>query len=550
MNTLTDPLISIDQTGEPRIEASLPGVYEALMADRVDSFPALRPHQRHPWHAFLAQLGAMALHRAGLEQPPAAADEWRELLRGLTPEWPGDEPWHLVVDDITKPAFMQPPARSREREKDYTRIVSTPDELDMLVTAKNHDLKSSVIEKAKNDDWLFALVTLQTMEGYSGVQNYGISRMPSGYGNRPAFSITPSIRPGAHVKRDIVALLEQRQAILHDYQTSNNGLKLLWLEPWDGTKAEPLLINQLDPFYVEVCRRIRLQSLSGGLQAIRALSQARRINDAKGLTGDPWSPVSTIANRKGTPLSFLEGTQKFGYERVVDGLFSPDWVLPHLLKTSRYDQDSSGMMQLVARGMVRGDGGTQGYYERIIPLKPKVVQVFGRNSGSEELEDIARERIKDVGKVHSILHRAIATFAARGNSRNISKKQRKWATLWANRLDEIVDVRFFDALQTEFEADARKRAEIRKQWLNNGNDGVIDHARELLREATESLPCPTIYRFKALVQAEDVFWGGLRSSDGLPFVFAEPDKEEIKECPSTNQSQMNPNPVGTQMPLF
>ena len=66
----------------------------------------------------------------------------------MTPGYPDDEPWQLVVDDITKPAFMQPPASSAEREKDYKSSVATPDELDMLVTSKNHDLKAAVATQA------------------------------------------------------------------------------------------------------------------------------------------------------------------------------------------------------------------------------------------------------------------------------------------------------------------------------------------------------------------------------------------------------------------
>ena len=71
----------------------------------------------------------------------------------------------------------------------------------MLVTAKNHDLKSSIAAQANVDDWIFALVTLQTMEGFGGVGNYGIARMNSGFGNRPAFSLAPvGQNPGAHVR--------------------------------------------------------------------------------------------------------------------------------------------------------------------------------------------------------------------------------------------------------------------------------------------------------------------------------------------------------------
>ena len=108
------------------------------------------------------------MHRAGIDTPPETAGEWASLVLGLTPDYPDDEPWQLVVDDITKPAFMQPPASSKAKEKDYKSSVATPDELDMLVTSKNHDLKAAVAVQASADDWVFALVTLQTMEGFGG----------------------------------------------------------------------------------------------------------------------------------------------------------------------------------------------------------------------------------------------------------------------------------------------------------------------------------------------------------------------------------------------
>ena len=91
---------------------ALPQVYAALMADEVDAFPALRPYRRHAWHAFLVRLGAIGMHLAGLSEPLGGADEWQGLIRGLTLDRPGDEPWRLVVDDIAKPAFMPPPAKA------------------------------------------------------------------------------------------------------------------------------------------------------------------------------------------------------------------------------------------------------------------------------------------------------------------------------------------------------------------------------------------------------------------------------------------------------
>ena len=61
----------------------------ALMADDVIAFPALRPHQRHAWHAFLVQLGAMAIHRDGKDAPPEDADKWAKVIPRPHPQLPG-----------------------------------------------------------------------------------------------------------------------------------------------------------------------------------------------------------------------------------------------------------------------------------------------------------------------------------------------------------------------------------------------------------------------------------------------------------------------------
>ena len=204
------------------------------------------------------------MHRAGIGEPPDEPEVWLSIIRGLTADFPNDEPWQLMVDDITRPAFMQPPSRSIDRESDYKNTVLTPDELDMLVTSKNHDLKSAVAIESAVDDWLYALITLQTMEGFSGQGNYGISRMNGGMSSRPAFSTTIDRRPGVHVKRDIMALLEHRHSLMEEHTLPDRGHTLLWILPWDGATAEALALNSLDLHYLEVCRRIRFRRMKMG----------------------------------------------------------------------------------------------------------------------------------------------------------------------------------------------------------------------------------------------------------------------------------------------
>ncbi len=513
LNILTEPLIWIATTERTRI-ATLPKVYAALMADEVEAFPALRPHQRHAWHAFLVQLGAMAMHRAGITEPPEDAAEWEGLIRGVTPEHPDDEPWQLVVEDITKPAFMQPPARSADKLAEYKGVVATPDELDMLVTSKNHDLKASVAAQAGADDWIFALVTLQTMDGNPG-RNPGISRMNGSHSNRPAFSITPSARTGPHISRDIIALQGQRESLVRDYLLSNHGETLLWTLPWDGMASEALNLSRLDPFYIEICRLLRLyQSDNGRLYAQRATAKSNRINakSLNGKTGDPWTPIDRKENKS---LTLAKGG--FTYGRVSDYLTSADWEWPPLLNQTVDEQHSSETTQLVSRAMVRGQGKTEGYYERIIPLRPRTLRNLGRPNGKRDLGTIAKRRVDQIATVRRILSHAVRVFVGGGDDSKAGSVPVKYISPWLNRLDEIVDARFFDDLQTEFEADdTAERDRIHNHWLRGV---VLPNARNILHDAEDSLPCPAIHRYRARVNAEGLFEGRLRGNSGLPFLF-------------------------------
>ena len=514
-NILAEPLVRLAKSDGSRVYASLPQVYASLMADQVETFPALRPHQRHAWHAFLVQLGAMAMHRAGMTDPPDQPEEWQHIIRGLTlNDFPDDDPWHLVVDDLTKPAFMQPPAGSKDREADFKNPVSTPDELDMLVTSKNHDLKAAVAIQSAVDDWLYALITLQTMEGFSGQGNYGISRMNGGMSSRPAFSTTIDRRPGVHVKRDIMVLLEHRRSLIEEHSLPERGHTLLWALPWDGATAEALAFNSLDPYYLEVCRRIRLRKDEDGrLYAVRANSKAARIEAKaiKGMTGDPWTPVDVKESKS---LTLANGG--FTYRRTAEYLFSADWQRPALLKPTEAEVRDKDTMMIVARGMVRGQGKTEGYHERVIPIRKRLQTAMQRQGGTVDIGQIATSRIEDIARVQRILSHSIQVFLAKGDSDDVGPEHRKLARPWLSRLDGHVDTTFFEDLQNEFETDdLGERERRRNEWLR----GVVDHARDILAAAADSLPCPAIHRYKARACAESLFEGRIRGPQGLPSLF-------------------------------
>ena len=168
----------------PSGERSICRLFLPYAENRVLDLPFLRPHQRAPWHSFCVQLAALALHRAGHDAVVADAETWRDLLRRLTADWTGDEPWRLVVEDVAKPAFMQPPVPAGSDDPHRT-TVGTADDLDVLVTAKNHGVKQGICTDASPAAWVAALVLLQTTGGFLGAGNYGIARMNGGFATRP-----------------------------------------------------------------------------------------------------------------------------------------------------------------------------------------------------------------------------------------------------------------------------------------------------------------------------------------------------------------------------
>ena len=505
-NLLADSLIRVRLVDGMSAVLSLPEVYETLAADKVAAFSALRPHQRHAWHAFLAQLGAIAVRRAGEATPPKTAGEWRGLLRNLTPEFTHDEPWKLIVDDPAQPAFMQCPAPNALGQ--YRGRVTTPDDLDILVTAKNHDVKQAVAVGCAPDDWMFALIDLQTMAGFLGAGNYGIARMNGGFSSRPCLGLAPADGgQGAHLFHDLQRMLAGLDSLLDnhpEYFDAETGTALLWLTPWDGTAS--LDLRELDPYFIEICRRVRLRAEIGRMVAWTAASKAPRVaaKDARGNLGDFWTPVGAN-DAKALSLSSVG----FRYDRLAKLLLDRDsFGLPPAMRAGSI---RSGSWRVVARGVAGGQGKTDGYHERSdIAFDHRTAIAFGRREQRDVLARIGEAQIEEIREVERALRFGIAVAASGGKLANdLTKADRMHANPYARRLDEAIDGRFFGFLELRFRAvDDAASAARRVEFAQF----MIDAARELLVEAVETVPCPAVRRHRARARAFSAFNGRLRGT--------------------------------------
>lgn len=494
---LTEPLIRYRRADDgSTVCASLPQLFVALAADEVRDYPALRPHQRHPWHAFLVQLAAIALHKADRTAAFETADEWRDALLALTPDDPDGAAWCLVTPP-NRPALLQA-AVVGGSISEWKSEAYAADEIDMLVTSKNHDLKGSRARRSQPEDWLFALLSLQTQEGFLGAGNYGISRMNGGFASKPGVGVAAVGLHGARWARDVSALLAQRERTVEERGLQGeDGLVLVWLAPWDGLGS--LSFSKLDPFYIEICRRIRLQTAGEVITSIGTGSKAARIaaKELNGLTGDAWTPIDVEAGKALTITS-----NGFNYKLVSELMFGGKFQAP---VAHNLTQAANGKnLVLIAQGITRGQGKTEGYHERRVPISPKVRGLLMTNQKAL-LARLSTQRIAIIGEVRKLLWVALAVLFANGKSGDSSDGNKTKASKFSEPFEIAEDARFFDDLNEEIEA-ADPTAQ-RLQWML----GLVSRAETILKIAFDAGPRNGVQKYRAQSAALSRFHGGLLS---------------------------------------
>ncbi len=517
----TPCLSVVDSRGVPDT-LTLPAVLAHLGAEEALELPAIQAHQRQPWQAFLGQLGALALRRSGgrLDQDE---DSWRADLLALAK---GPESWQLVVDDLSLPAFLQPPVPEGNLGK-FKRSSPSPAILDVLIAAKNHDLKLDRFSAtADAEHWIYALVTLQTTEGFLGRGNYGIARMNGGFSSRPYASFARGPGWAERWQRDVELMLDLCDEITHENGFhEEDGHALLWEVPWGGGKGESLSLAQLDPFFIEVCRRVRLEHGNEGIVARVANTEGPRVDakDRLGNLGDPFIPISAI--EKGDMLPALTVSDEgFHYRRVANLLFHGGDTPFH---TPALAEPRPGDRLAIFQVLVRGQGKTGGLHERQVPIPPKLAGRLGNPRKRDPIGTECHTRIQKVREVQKrLLKPALLTLAQDRLSHdmgNIDWKDDR-ANPWLARFDHEVDRVFFSELFQDL-ADEIPVEERQARWETR----LYHLAKPVMQHAIQVLAPGGVHHFRAVARAKSLF-EGLARSKVLPYAF-EPRDETAETSP-------------------
>lgn len=503
---LADELIEVrERDDQPPRRLTLPGVLEALSAgDGIASFTQLQAHQAQAWYCFLCQLAAMALARGGHDDVEGGQEgDWGDLLLELTD---GERsPWCLVVPDLSEPAFFQPPVP----EGDWAALDKSadhPDDLDLLVTSTNHDVKISRMGRPDPAHWMYALASLQTTANYTGRGNYGVARKSSGYSCRPFVGLAPGLGWGSRFRRDVRVLLDERAEIADSYDYDvDGGLPLTFLRPWDGTDAIP--VGELDPYFIEDCRRVRLRSTDSGLKARRTGTASRRV-DAKemaGNLGDPWTPVRVS---DGTALN-VSG-RGFHYELVTELLLTGEYKRAAAAEIQPHDPET---LFLVLQALSRGQGQTNGLHERIVPIPGHIRRRLMETEERQRLGERAEQRIEFVSTTKSEALRPALCALFQGDPDELDFQDDR-PRPWLDRVDDHVDRIFFLRLWEQAELSAE---EADLAWRRE----VLDLASDVLDRAIQRASVPEPRRYRGWAGAERIFGGARRRLLGAAAVAEE-----------------------------
>jgi len=475
---LVAPLLSWRDSQRRRSKTTLPGLLARIGDGELADFPRLRAHQWHPWCMFLTQLATIALRRAGTSDPRLSEDDWRRLLLSLTTGM--HEPWSLVVDNLARPAFMQPPVP--EGTTDGWRTYSSPDDVDVLVTAKNHDVKAGLIPGSDVEAWVYAIVTLQTTQGVYGQGKYGIARMNRGYGNRPRVGMAPDHSLTSRFARDVSVMLATWSHLL-ERGYADDGLALVWTTAWDGTTS--LAMDELCPHFVEVCRRLRCRADGARVVCCDTSTATRRClkEESGGDVGDPWIPVKRASRE-----ALLVTKRGFDYQLLTRLLFEGDFEPAAAQKLRTEDGDP---VLFVASALARGQGKTDGLHERVLILPRAARLRLGRPDDRSALGRRASGRVDAAEKM-----RGKVLFPA---LKQVGLGDKVVADDFGSRVDDL----FFDHLFLTLEwGDDDARLDFDRR--------IRDIAWVELQRAIDRCSVADARRLGAITHAESMFKGCLR----------------------------------------
>ena len=378
----------------------------------------------------------------------------------------------------------------------------------MLVTSKNHDLKGGADERraarrlavraglAADDGGLHGAGELRHLANERRIlQPPGARRPTAGRARRPLPPRRARAARTAGATRSFGACRAQGR----EAASASSG-------------CSPGTASSRSPSPTSIPSTSRSAAASGcdqrgrQLHALAATSRKARIaaDELKGNTGDPWTP-SRSRRRKALSIT----GEGFSYRRMVELLLGQRVPEADPAGAVSPATTSDQGFAVLARAIARGQGKTEGYHERIVPISKEVVQVLPRPRPIR-LPRWPRIGSSDAGTLRGQVLRPgpILPAADRGpTASTTARRPRLPRPNPGSTASSGGSIR--RSSRTSGEKRQRRqndRAAIRQAWLR----ALADAALELLDEASRSVPQAAMRRYRAKVRSRGLFFFLLR----------------------------------------
>ncbi|MEZ5936183.1 MAG: hypothetical protein R3F54_30635 [Alphaproteobacteria bacterium] len=259
-------------------------------------------------------------------------------------------------------------------------------------------------------------------------------------------------------------------------------------------------MDKLDPWFIEVCRRVRLYRNDAGMISARTVgSKAARIaaSNLKGKVGDPWIPIDL-----GNDSAAYNKTPR--YDVMSKVLFDRGGFLRPLLLDWHKEIDPD-VMTARFDVLVRGQGVTEGFHRREMAFEEEQ-HLFYFQSASERdrLAALSQEMLETVSALRNkVLKPALLTLIQEGPAKVDygDKTAGAWADQWLKPIDGEIEPVFFEHLFAWADDDANKM-----KWI----EFLGTTASVLFERAQHALPVTGHRRIKAIAIADSRLGAGFR----------------------------------------
>lgn len=200
--------------------------------------------------------------------------------------------------------------------------------------------------------------------------------------------------------------------------------------------------------------------------------------------GDPWM----ARDRENKALTPSE--QGFTAAKTVEYLLSSDTTPPPAQTMLPEDKDTD--LHWYGRALVRGQGKTNGWHERAVPVPATARRSWGDTR--TRAADRARDQLRDLDSLRGQVLRPALLALLPAGGRNVDGRN---SDGWITRFDAVVDAAFFPALWDQLDQDPD---DARRFWRQT----VVDIAKRVLREAQAAVP-DGVRKWRALAESQRKF---------------------------------------------